>query len=182
MESNFQYPKITLSKENKYYITIYANGKRFRLYNGSSLGINIYPNSFPETDRLYAANLLAAEIFKTLQKGNIPSKTSFKKLTDVESLKAGLDHKLAQPYSKHHKTMLKYAYRALVKRTNGYDINTQQVQETLNHFMRGTSYNMMRRYISSLLGSAKQFGLELDITSILKKSVLLNEFVVNNRK
>ena len=112
MERKFQYPKITLSNENKYYITIYANGKRFRLYNGSSLGIDIYPNSFPETDRLYAAKLLAAEIFKALQKGNIPSKPSFKKLNDVESLRAGLDQKLAQPFSKHHKTMLKYAYRA----------------------------------------------------------------------
>ena len=104
-----------------------------------------------------------------MQKGNIPSKTSLKKLTDVESLKAGLNHKLAQPFSSHHRTMLKYAYKALVKRTNGYDINIYQVQETLNHFKKGTSYNMMRRYLSSLISSAKQFGLELDITSIRKK-------------
>ena len=169
MESILHYPKITLTKENKYYITVYANGKRYRLYNGSSLGINIYPNSFSEPDRFNAANLLASEIFKALQKGNTPSKTISKKLTDVESLKAGLDYKLAQPFSSHHKTMLKYAFRALVKRTNGYDINIYQVQETLNHFKKGTSYNMMRRYVSSLIRSAKQFGFELDITSIRKK-------------
>ena len=49
MESKLQYFKITLTKENKYYITVYDNGKRWRLFNGSSLGINIYPNPFSHT-------------------------------------------------------------------------------------------------------------------------------------
>ena len=170
MESSLRYPKITLSKENKYYITIYIDGRRYRLYNGSSLGINIYPNSFLGSAKYNAANVLAAEAFKAIQIGRRPSSSNYKpKQTDIESLKAGLDYKLAQPFSDHHKTMLKYAFRALVKRTNGSDINIEQVQETLNHFTKGTSFNMMRRYLSSLINSSKQFGLELDLSPIKKK-------------
>ncbi len=68
MESNFHYPKITLTKENKNYITFYLKGKRYRLYNGSSLGINIYPNSFSEPDRYNAPIYLHLKSLKACKR------------------------------------------------------------------------------------------------------------------
>ena len=170
MESIIRYPKITLSNENKYFITFYFNRKRYRVFNGSSMGIYLYPNSFSDPERYKVAQALAAEIYIALQKGIVPTKSkSVLKATDIQLLRKGLENKLSQPFSKHHKTMLNYAFRSLVRNTDGHNITNESVLSTLNHFDKGTSYNMMRRYLFSLINSAKRLGLVLDLSSIPKR-------------
>ena len=110
------------------------------------MGIHLYPNSFSDPERYKVAKALAAEIYIFLQKGIAPTKSkSVVKATDIQLLKKGLENKLSQPFSKHHKTMLNYAYRALEKHTDGQIITIDSVLCTLNHFDKGTSYNMMSK-------------------------------------
>ena len=61
-----KYPKIKSDSKNRFYIVFYQNGKRYRLFNGSKIKSNIYPNSYPVEDRYEIAKLLAAEVFKIL--------------------------------------------------------------------------------------------------------------------
>ena len=107
------------------------------------MGIYLYPNSFSDPERYKVAQALAAEIYIALQKGKAPTKSkNVLEATNIQLLKKGLESKLSQPFSKHHKTMLNYAFRALVRNTDGYNITNESVLSTLNHFDRGTSYNI----------------------------------------
>ena len=134
------------------------------------MGIYLYPNSFSDPERYKVAQALAAEIYIAIQKGKAPTKSkNVLEATNIQLLKKGLESKLSQPFSKHHKTMLNYAFRALVRNTDGHNITNESVLSTLNHFDRGTSYNMMRRYLFSLINSAKKLGLVLDLSSIPKR-------------
>jgi hypothetical protein len=64
-----KYPKVTLTKTNQVYVSVYHNNNRLRLFSGKRFNVNIYPNYFPVSERIYQANLLAAEVFKLLSNG-----------------------------------------------------------------------------------------------------------------
>ena len=64
-----KYPKIKSDKKQRVYVVFYQNGKRYRLFNGSKINSNIYPNSHPIGKRYEVASLLAAEVYKYLSSG-----------------------------------------------------------------------------------------------------------------
>jgi hypothetical protein len=61
---NVKYPKIKSDKKQRVYVVFYQNEKRYRLFNGSKINSNIYPNSYPIGKRYEVASLLAAEVYK----------------------------------------------------------------------------------------------------------------------
>jgi len=64
------YPRVRQREDGLVEIIVYHEGKRMRLQNGKRFGINFRPNSFPEDQRLDAANELAAKIFTKMLEGH----------------------------------------------------------------------------------------------------------------
>ena len=61
------YPKVKQDSNNRVYVTFYQNNKRYRLFNGSKINSNIYPNSHPISERIKMGNLLASEVYQFLK-------------------------------------------------------------------------------------------------------------------
>ena len=88
------YPKISFDKNSKVFVTFYINKKRYRLYNGDRIGIKLIPNTYPVEERYQMGKLLASEVYKYVQTGNI----IFKRIvtnenntrTDLEVLKLAI--------------------------------------------------------------------------------------------
>ena len=157
-----KYPKVTLTKTSQVYVSIYHNNKRLRLFSGKRFNINIYPNYFPISERIYQANLLAAEVFKLLSSGftlkNV--KQPLKPLkNDLDYISWALEIKLKENYSKKYHKMLKYCFK-LIKDQNSKLI-TQSIMETiLNSGISNTSFNTYRRHFNALINKAKELGME----------------------
>ena len=64
-----KYPKVKSDNKQRFYVVFYNNGKRYRLFNGSKINYNLYPNSYPVAKRYEIAQLLAAEVFKYISSG-----------------------------------------------------------------------------------------------------------------
>ena len=64
-----KYPKVKSDNKQRFYVVFYSNGKRYRLFNGSKINSNLYPNSYPLSKRYEIAQLLAAEVFKHISSG-----------------------------------------------------------------------------------------------------------------
>ena len=67
--NTISYPKVGQTKDQKVFVSFYLNNQRYRLYNGQRIGSLLEPNSFPEDQRIYQGNILAAEIYKHISAG-----------------------------------------------------------------------------------------------------------------
>ena len=66
------YPKVVSSKDKKVYLDLKIGGNRIRLSNGSKFSIELFPNSYPENERIKQANILAAQVYAKLLAGESP--------------------------------------------------------------------------------------------------------------
>ena len=64
VKMNVNYPKICVCKDKRVYVFFYINSKRYRLFNGKRIGLQLDPNSYPVDIRYDKAQLLAAEVYK----------------------------------------------------------------------------------------------------------------------
>ena len=60
------YPRVKVNSASRVYVTFYQNNKRYRLFNGSKINSEIYPNTYPISKRMEMGNLLAAEVYQFL--------------------------------------------------------------------------------------------------------------------
>ena len=67
-----QYPKVHQRPDGRVEVVVNYKGKRMRLQNGSTFGIYLKPNSFPESQRVNQGMILAAEIYTKLASGYNP--------------------------------------------------------------------------------------------------------------
>ena len=58
------YPKVCPDNIGNYSITFSLNHKRFRLYSGNKIGIDLKQNSFPYSQRKVKAKIFTAETYK----------------------------------------------------------------------------------------------------------------------
>ena len=65
------YPKVNTNPNQKVFISFFIENKRYRLYNGSRIGSETNPNSFPFEQRKSIGNLLAAEVYNYLINGGL---------------------------------------------------------------------------------------------------------------
>ena len=63
------YPKVKVNSASRVYVTFYQNNKRYRLFNGSKINVEIYPNSYPVSERIKIGHLLASEVYQFLMSG-----------------------------------------------------------------------------------------------------------------
>ena len=108
MEVN--YPKVKSSADHRVFIEFYQNKKRYRLFNGSKINIEIHPNSYPIGRRIEIGKQLASEVYSLLTKGismeMLKTSTHIKpNMSDIDYIKVALEKKLKEDYSKKYKSV-----------------------------------------------------------------------------
>ena len=159
---HLKYPKVTLTKTNQVYVTVYHNNNRLRLFSGKRFNVNIYPNYFPVRERIYQANLLAAEVFKLLSNGFTfkDVKQSLKPpKNDLDYISWALELKLKENYSNKYYKMLKYCFK-LIKDKNSKSLTQSIMEDILSSGISNTSFNTYRRHFNALINKARELGME----------------------
>lgn len=157
-----QYPKVHQRPDGRVEVVVNYKGKRMRLQNGSTFGIYLKPNSFPESQRENQGMILAAEIYAKLASGYNPLENKVVNkihlLSDVDIIERALQQKIKQGFSGHYETQLRYCFNSLIKNTRGGIVTKRSVELTLSHFDNSTSYNTMRRGLIVLFNTARELG------------------------
>ena len=155
-----KYPKIKSDNKQRFYVVFYNNGKRYRLFNGSKINSNLYPNSYPVAKRYEIAQLLAAEVFKYISSGlciQDPIRVVCK--SDKQYLKLALDNKLKGEYSDKYKSMLGFVYDGFVSYLTDENITSNNVKTYLNQYALGVSYNTIKRHLNVLINETRNIGM-----------------------
>jgi integrase len=156
-----KYPKVKSDNKQRFYVVFYSNGKRYRLFNGSKINSNLYPNSYPLSKRYEIAQLLAAEVFKYISNGfNIQDPIKANGKSDKGYLKLALDNKLKVEYSNKYMSMLRFVYDGFVSHLTDEYITSNDVKSYLNHYALGVSYNTIKRHLSVLINEARNIGMD----------------------
>ena len=159
---HLKYPKVTLTKTNQVYVSVYHDNKRLRLYSGQRFNINIYPNYFPAKGRIYQANLLAAEVFKLLSNGFRfkEEKQSLKPLkNDIDYICWALEIKLKENYSTKYHKMLKYCFK-VIEDQNSKFLTQSIMEDILSNGISNTSFNTYRRHFNALINKSRELGMQ----------------------
>jgi integrase len=155
-----KYPKVKSDNKQRFYIVFYNNGKRYRLFNGSKINSNLYPNSYPVAKRYEIAQLLAAEVFKYISSGlSIKDPVRVICKSDKQYLKLALDNKIKGEYSDKYKSMLRFVYDGFVSYSTDENITSNNVKTYLNQYALGVSYNTIKRHLNVLINEARNIGM-----------------------
>jgi len=162
MEVN--YPKVKSSADQRVFVEFYQNKKRYRLFNGSKINVEIHPNSYPIRRRIEIGNQLASEVYSLLTKDismemlktSIHIKTNMR---DIDYIKFALEKKLKENYSEKYKSMLKFSYRCLLKQNPTQTITSKHIQNIVDKYTAGVSQNTIKRHLSVLVNEAKGIGM-----------------------
>ncbi len=162
MEIN--YPKVKSSNDLRVFVEFYQNKKRYRLFNGKRINVEIHPNSHPINRRIEIGNQLASEVYSLLTKGiSIEMlKTSLDikpNMRDIDYIKVALEKKLKENYSKKYKSMLRFSYRCLLKQNTTQTISSKHIKNILAKYTAGSSQNTIKRHIRVLINDAKSIGM-----------------------
>ena len=138
VKMQYNYPKVKSDSKQRLYISLNINNKRYRLFNGSKINSNLYPNSYPLNKRYEIAQLLAAEVFKYISSGlSILDPVRAICKSDKEYLKLALDNKLKGDYSDKYKSMLRFVYDGFLSRLTDENITSTNVKSYLNQYALG---------------------------------------------
>ena len=167
------YPKVNISPNQKVFISFFIENKRYRLYNGSRIGSETNPNSFPLEQRKSIGNLLAAEVYNYLLNGEVlesyrNNEIISGKLSDKDYLTRALATKLKGTYSKKYKKMLKGVYNAITIIMKGDDLTKKHLKTYLEKYSSGVSFNTIRRHLNVLMNEAVQQGMVENLLTNIK--------------
>ena len=162
MKLNF--PKVHKDHNNKFFISFYVNNKRYRLYNGSRIGSNFDPNSFPPIERYNMSKVLASEIYSYLINGGVleayrNNSMICGNLTDKNYLDRALSKKLKDSYSKKYKKLLTSLHRDLSNLISNENITSEDLNTPLDRYTSSVTYNTMRRHLKVLINEAISLGM-----------------------
>ena len=161
VKMSVKYPKVKSDNKQRFYVVFYSNGKRYRLFNGSKINSNLYPNSYPLSKRYEIAQLLAAEVFKCISNGfNIQDPVRVNVKSDKGYLKLALNNKLKGEYSDKYKSMLRFVYDRFASHLTDENITSNDVKFYLNHYALGVSYNTIKRHLNVLINEARNIGMD----------------------
>ena len=167
------YPKVKIDSKNRVYISFYQNNKRYRLFNGSKINSEIYPNIFPNSKRLEMGHLLAAEVYTflmsglTIQKANI-SELIRPNMLDKDYLFIALNNKLKGNYTDKYTKQLSFIYNKLVTILKNDKIESRHIETVLNNYDSETSYNTYRMRLSALINEATKLGMSANPMKAIK--------------
>jgi len=158
------YPRVKINSASRVYVIFYQNNKRYRLFNGSKINSEIYPNSYPISKRVEMGNLLASEVYKFLISGLTLEQLKVSNLikpnmTDKDYLTVALNNKLEENYTKKYKYMLQFIFNKLIIQLKDSSIQSSHIELTLNTYKSESSYNTYRLRLCSLINEARKIGM-----------------------
>ncbi|WP_299017654.1 tyrosine-type recombinase/integrase [uncultured Polaribacter sp.] len=158
------YPRVKINSSSRVYVVFYQNNKRYRLFNGSKINSEIYPNSYPISKRIEMGNLLASEVYKFLISGLTLEQIKVSNLiksnmTDKDYLTVALENKLKENYTKKYKEMLQFIFNRLIDELNDSPIQPLHIETVLNKYNSESSYNTYRLRLCSLINEARKIGM-----------------------
>ena len=159
-----KYPKVKADSNNRIYVEFKLNNKRYRLFNGSKLNSEIYPNSYPIFKRLEMGNLLAAEVYQFLMSDLTLEQLKVSNLikpnmTDKDYLSVAINNKLKENYTKKYKEMLQFIFNKLVEELKDSPIQPLHIERVLDKYNSESSYNTYRLRLCSLINEARKIGM-----------------------
>ena len=162
---SINYPKVHIDSQDRVFVSIYVNKKRYRIYNGKRFGSTLEPNSFPPEERLSQANILAAELYNYLKGGGLLTnyrslKPISGKLSDKAYLNLALENKLKGNYSNSYKEKLKLVHALLMESLKGQTLAKVSISAILNRYDCNVSYNTIRRHLMVLVNEAANLGMD----------------------
>ena len=158
------YPRVKVNAANRVYVIFYQNNKRYRLFNGSKINSEIYPNSYPISERLRIGNLLAAEVYQFLLSGLRLEQLKVSNLikpnmTDKDYLTVALNNKLKENYTKKYKEMLQFIFNKLVEELKDSPIQPLHIERVLDKYNSESSYNTYKLRLCSLIKKVRKIGM-----------------------
>ena len=159
-----KYPKVKFDSKQRVYVAFYQNNKRYRLFNGSKINSEIYPNSYPTSKRMEMGHLLAAEVYQflisdlTLEQLEVSNYIK-PNMTDKDYLTVALENKLKENYTKKYKEMLQFIFNKLIGELKDSTIQPLQINKILNKYSSESSYNTYRLRLCSLINEARKIGM-----------------------
>jgi integrase len=167
------YPKVVSSKDKKVYLDLKIGGNRMRLSNGSKFNIDLFPNSYPENQRINQANILAAQVYAKLLAGESPKIKNEQGVLDSQPdlhyIREALNRKLQEGFSKHYNEALKRAYLRIEACSKFGDVDEKTIELALDLYENNTSYNTLRRNMNILCRYAVKLGMSNNPVSSIKR-------------
>ena len=159
------YPKICVCKDKRVYVFFYIRKKRYRLFNGKRIGVDLDPNSFPITQRYDKAKLLCAEVYNYLSSDGVFKEHNQDSLisgkySDKEYFVLALKSKLKENISESYKKGLTSNLYLLFRYCNGSQITSKEIKNLLDRYSSNTSKNTVLRHIKALVSEAICLGME----------------------
>ncbi len=157
------FPRIVKDKNSKFYISFNFNNKRYRLTNGSRLGIDLRPNDYSIELRELYAKKLAILVYENLVNGSSFDEYRSKKLitgnlTDIQYLNRALKLKERAGLSKHYLENLRLVSR-LINSKCKTNITREDIEDILYSYSSTTTQNMIKRHLSSLITDGVKLGM-----------------------
>ena len=161
MRTNFKIPKVRNYKRSFIEISYIGSPKRERVYNGSIIGLHIYPNRHKGTERLRQLEILRDELTTCMMKGWKPSDGKYERVQDqvlIQVLNSVL-LKLKESYTKHHidslnLTLGRFKNFLTSKQMFVSALTVKHIKDFLNTFNSPSQYNRNRKHLSILLNKA----------------------------
>ena len=167
------YPKVATDKKGNVFVCFKHNQKRYRLYNGSKIGIELKPNTFPINERFSVGKLLAAEVFKYFQLHNKLISNQIQnvkpKLSDIEYIKKAYLNKKNSNCSEKYCQTLKAIYSDLKTVNKREGISYNSLKNYLESYSNPTTFNTMKAHLNVLLNEAVNEGMEENPIKEIKK-------------
>ena len=167
------YPKVKIDSKNRVYISFYQNNKRYRLFNGSKINSEIYPNIYPNSKRLEMGHLLAAEVYTflmsglTIQKANV-SELIRPNMLDKDYLFIALNNKIKKNYTDKYIKQLSFICNKLITILKDDKLESRHIETVLNNYDSETSYNTYRMRLSVLINEAIKLGMTSNSMKAIK--------------
>ena len=132
---NLNYPSINVKKNGHIFISLTVNNHRYRLSSGKKIGSDIYPNTFPISERYNVAKVLCSEVYNYLLSGGTLNGDIPKNLHDIEYLKLALDSKLKEGISKGYKKTLTYVFDEVKRLSKGSQVTSKSITIFLGKYL-----------------------------------------------
>ncbi len=155
------YPKVTLNPSKRVYVSFVHQGKRHRLFNGSSIGLNFYPNSFPIEERIHQGKILAASVFSHFSRGgDFVLEERKESKSDAYYLNKAMDIKRSGGYSDNYIRTQEYAFEKLMSCLSGSEISEDKLIALFSSVKNNTTHNSLRKHMLAITNKAKELGME----------------------
>ena len=161
MRTNFKLPKVRNYKRSFIEISYIGSPKRERVYNGSIIGLHIYPNRQKGTERLRQLEILRDELTTCMMKGWKPSDGNYERVQDnvLISVLNSVLLRVKQSYGRQHidslnLTLGRFKKFLTSKQMTVSALTITHIRSFLDTFDSPTKYNRNRKHLSILLNKA----------------------------